>query len=76
MYDLVKRKVEGGGGEFKSVEDYVKFVLRELLKEEEEEGEKQAFTPKEEEKLKKIKKFRLPVNRFLSISFFIFSSVS
>jgi len=34
LYDLVKRRVEESGGEFKSVEDYVGFVLKEVVKEE------------------------------------------
>ena len=37
LYDRVKEEVEGSGGEFKSVEDYVEFVLEEILKEDEEE---------------------------------------
>jgi len=52
LYDEVKRRVDGSGGEFKSVENYVDFVLREVVKEEEEE-EKQSYTKEEEEEIKK-----------------------
>ena len=48
LYEEVKRRVEESGGEFSSVEDYVEFVLSEILKEEEEEF----FSPEEEEKIK------------------------
>ncbi len=53
LYDLVERRVKDGGGEFKGVEEYVEFVLREVMKEENEEGEKQTFTAEEEEKIKR-----------------------
>ncbi len=49
LYEEVKKKVEESGGEFKSVEEFVEFVLTELLKEEEEE----VYTPEEEEEIKK-----------------------
>ncbi len=48
LYDKIAEEVEKSQGEFKSVEEYVKFVLEELLKEEE-----YAFTPEEEEEIKK-----------------------
>ena len=37
LYNQVKRRVEESGGEFKNVEDYVEFVLKEVVKEEDEE---------------------------------------
>ena len=49
LYDEIKKRVDLSGGEFKSVEEYVEFVLREIVKEEEEEFE---YTPEEEEKIK------------------------
>ena len=33
LYDKIKEKIEESGGAFKSVEDYIEFVLEELLKE-------------------------------------------
>jgi len=48
LYKKIKEKIEGSGT-FNSVEDYVEFVLEELLKEEEE----TPFTPEEEEEIKK-----------------------
>ena len=50
LCDKIKEKIEESGGAFKSVEDYIEFVLEELLKEEEEET---PFTPEEEEEIKK-----------------------
>ncbi len=52
LYDLVKRRVEESGGEFKSVEDYVEFVLEEVVKEEEED-EEQEYTREDEEQIKR-----------------------
>ena len=52
LYDEVKRKVRESGGDFKSVEDYVEFVLREIVKEEGEEG-KETYTKEEEEEIKR-----------------------
>lgn len=49
IYDAVLRKVNESGGEFKSVEDFVEFVLGEVLREEAEE----VYTPEEEEEVKK-----------------------
>ena len=51
LYDEVERRVKESGGEFRSVEDYVEFVLREVLKEDE--NEKQVLKPEEEEKIKR-----------------------
>jgi len=50
LYDKIVEEVEKSKGEFKSVEEYVKFVLEELLKEEEDEY---VYTPEEEEEIKK-----------------------
>ena len=50
LYDEIKKRVDLSGGEFKSVEEYVEFVLREIVKEEEE--EEFEYTPEEEEKIK------------------------
>ena len=50
LYEKIRKEVEENQGEFKSVEDYVEFVLREILKEEEEES---VYTPEEEEEIKK-----------------------
>ncbi len=50
LYKKVKKKVEESEGAFNSVEEYVEFVLEELLKEEEEET---PFTPEEEEEIKR-----------------------
>lgn len=52
LYDEVERRVQESGGEFKSVEDYVNFVLREVVKEESEEKE-ETYTKEEEEEIKK-----------------------
>ena len=50
LYEKIRKEVEENQGEFKSVEDYVEFVLREILKEEEDES---VYTPEEEEEIKK-----------------------
>ncbi len=50
LYDKIVEEVKKSQGEFKNVDEYVKFVLEELLKEEEEEY---AYTPEEEEEIKK-----------------------
>ena len=51
LYERVKKRVDESGGAFKSVEEYIEFVLEELLKEEEE--EETPFTPEEEEEIKR-----------------------
>jgi hypothetical protein len=51
LYNLMKHRVDESGGEFKSVEDYVGFVLKEVVKEEE--VEEQKYTKEEEEQIKK-----------------------
>ena len=50
LYERIEKAVRESGGEFKNVEEYVIFVLEEVLKEEEEET---AFTPEEEEEIKR-----------------------
>jgi hypothetical protein len=42
--------VESSHGEFKTIEEFVEFVLREVTKEEE---TKQVYSPKEEKEIKK-----------------------
>ncbi|KYH40908.1 MAG: hypothetical protein AYL32_008810 [Candidatus Bathyarchaeota archaeon B26-2] len=49
LYEEIERQVEASQGEFKSVEDYVEFVLSEVLKEEPED----TYTPEEEEEIKR-----------------------
>jgi len=49
LVDEISRRVDQIGGEFKTVEEYVEFVLTEILKEDEQE---QAYTPEEEEEIK------------------------
>ena len=49
LIDKIKKVVDESEGEFNSVEEYIEFVLTELLKEEEEE----IYTPEEEEEIKK-----------------------
>jgi len=48
LYEEIKKRVEESQGEFSSVEEYVEFVLREVVKEEPE----YAYTPEEEEQIK------------------------
>ncbi len=49
LYEEIKRRVKSSHEEFKSVEEYVEFVLREVVKEEESE---QVYTPEEEREIK------------------------
>ena len=51
LYDKIKRKVDKSQGEFQSVQEYVEFVLTEMVKEEEPKGE--AYTKEEERKIKR-----------------------
>jgi hypothetical protein len=51
LYELVKQRVKESNGEFKDVEDYVEFVLREIVKDEEEDKE-QKYSKEDEEKIK------------------------
>jgi len=48
LYEEVKRRIDESEGEFKSVEEFVEYVLTELLKEEE-----TPYTSEEEEEVKK-----------------------
>lgn len=50
VYELLKKTVEESGGGFKSVDELAEFILKEVLSEEE---EKPAYTPEEEEEIKK-----------------------
>ena len=50
IYEKIEEEVRASQGEFKSVEDYVEFVLNEVLKEESEET---VYTPEEEEEIKR-----------------------
>ena len=50
LYEEVKRRVEFSQSEFKSIEEYVEFILNEIVKEEEQE---KTYTPKEEDEIKK-----------------------
>ena len=47
--DHTHKNTRERGGEFKTIEEYVEFVLTELLREDEPE---QAYTPEEEEEIK------------------------
>ena len=49
IIDKIQRHVDESGGEFKTVEEYIEFILTELLREEE---PKQVYTPEEEEEIK------------------------
>ena len=49
LVDEISRRVDQSGGEFKTIEEYVEFVLTEILKENEQE---QAYTPEEEKAIK------------------------
>ena len=50
LYDEIKKRVEESLGEFKDVQEYVEFVLSEIVKEEEPE---EVYTTEEEEEIKK-----------------------
>ncbi len=52
MYEKVRKKVELSRGEFKTVDEYVGFVLQELLKEESNE-DNSAYTSDEEKEIEK-----------------------
>ena len=51
LYELIKCRVNENSAEFKSVEDYINFVLREIIKEEEENTEQKNCN--DEEQIKK-----------------------
>lgn len=50
LVDEIQRRVDESVGEFSNVEEFIEFVLAEVLKEDEPE---QAYTPEEEEEIKK-----------------------
>ena len=50
LYDEILKRVKESGGEFKDAEEYVTFVLSEVVKEDEEEN---VYTPEEEEEIKR-----------------------
>ena len=58
LVDEIQRHVVESGGEFKTVEEFIEFVLTEVLREEEpsealgEEEPEQGYTPEEEEEIK------------------------
>jgi hypothetical protein len=49
LYNEIKKRVEESQDAFKSVEEYVEFVLNEVVKEEEE----LSYSPEEEEEIKR-----------------------
>lgn len=49
LVDEIQRRIDQSQGEFQSVEEYVDFVLTEVLKEEESEP---VYSPEEEEEIK------------------------
>ena len=49
LVDEIQRRVDESEGEFKTVEEFIEFVLTEVLIEEEPE---QVYTPEEEEEIK------------------------
>jgi hypothetical protein len=51
LYELVKKRVKESRGEFKDVEEYVEFVLTEIVKDEEEDRE-QEYSKEDEEQIK------------------------
>jgi hypothetical protein len=51
LYELVKERVKESNGEFKDIEEYVEFVLREIVKDEGEEKE-QKYSKEDEEQIK------------------------
>ncbi len=51
LYNAIHERVDGT--EFKSVEEYVTFVMEEVIKDDDEEEEETAFTAEDEEEVKK-----------------------
>jgi hypothetical protein len=49
LYNEIKKRVEESQNAFKSVEEYIEFVLNEVVKEEEE----LSYSPEEEEEIKR-----------------------
>lgn len=50
LYNEIKKKVEESQDAFKNVEEFIEFVLNEVVKEEEEEV---SYSPEEEEEIKR-----------------------
>jgi len=51
LYEEIKKRVEESQGEFKDPQEFIEFVLTEVIKEEEE--EETPYTPEEEEEIKR-----------------------
>jgi Arc/MetJ-type ribon-helix-helix transcriptional regulator len=51
LYGEIEKRVEESQGEFKDAQEYIEFVLTEVVKEDEE--PEAAYTPQEEEEIKK-----------------------
>jgi len=51
LYDTILKRVEESQGEFKDAQEYIEFVLNEIVKEENE--TETPYTPEEEEMIKK-----------------------
>ena len=51
LYDTILKRVEESQGEFKDAQEYIEFVLNEIVKEEDE--TETPYTPEEEEMIKK-----------------------
>ena len=49
LYKAIEQKIKSSRREFKSVDEYLEFILRKIVKEEKVE---RAYTPEEEEKIK------------------------
>jgi len=52
LYQKVQNRVTMSNDEFKSVEDYITFLLTEVVNEAEPQGEANAYTKEEEEEIK------------------------
>ena len=52
LYEKVQNRVKMSNDEFKSVEDYITFLLTEVVNEAEPQGEANAYTKEEEEEIK------------------------
>ena len=51
LYEEIGRRVKESRGEFRDVQEYIEFVLNELIKEDDE--TQSVYTPEEEEQIKK-----------------------
>jgi len=51
LFEIINRRVEESQGEFKDAQEYIEFVLDEIVKEDEE--KETTYTPEEEEMVKK-----------------------